>query len=79
MHLPTVSGTVLRAGHPVAWLLAGLAAVVIAFGMVAYVLRRRRRVLRFDASLAEVPVRIDGAGEGVCRRIPRGGRGQPAR
>jgi len=59
LKLPTISGTVLRAGHPMAWLFAGIAAVVLAFLAVGFVLRRLRRVLRFDPALAEIPVHID--------------------
>ena len=57
--LPTVSGTVLRAGHPLLWLLVGVAALLASGGFVGLVLRRRRRVLRSDPALADVPVRID--------------------
>ncbi|MCW2494280.1 alpha/beta fold hydrolase [Jatrophihabitans sp.] len=80
--VPTVSGKILRAGHPLAWLLVGLLACLLAGVGVALVLRRRRRVLRFDPALADVPVRIDGlvkeyaggyrAVDGVSLSVERG-------
>jgi ABC-2 type transport system ATP-binding protein len=82
VRVPTISGTVLRAGHPAAWLFAGIGACVLAFAGVSFELRRRRRVLRFDPSLADVPVRIDGlvkeyaggyrAVDGVSLTVERG-------
>jgi ABC-2 type transport system ATP-binding protein len=59
LQLPTVAGTVLRAGHPLAWLIVGLLVCLLAAAVVAFVLRRRRRVLRFLPELADVPVRIE--------------------
>ena len=80
--LPTISGKVLRAGHPLAWLLIGVAVCVLAAAGVSIELRRRRRVLRFAPELAEVPVQITGlvkeyaggyrAVDGVTLTVERG-------
>jgi len=56
--LPTTSGAIIRAGHPGAWLLVGAGLCVLCALGVAVELRRRRRVLRPDPSLADVPVAI---------------------
>jgi ABC-2 type transport system ATP-binding protein len=58
--IPTAVGHVVRAGHPMAWLLAGIAVCVLAAVAVMAVLARRRRALRADPDLAEVPISIAG-------------------
>ena len=80
--VPTVSGTVLRAGHPVAWLLVGVGACLVVGLGVSVELRRRRRVLKYVPDLAGVPVQITGlvkeyaggyrAVDGVTLRVERG-------
>jgi ABC-2 type transport system ATP-binding protein len=57
----TVSATVLRAGHPVAWLIVGglTAAVLAAAGTLAAVWTRRRSA-RPDPTLAGVPIAVSG-------------------
>ena len=58
--VPRGMGTVVRAGHPMAWLITGLAVAAALLLGVAAVLRARRRVLRRRPELADVPVSIDG-------------------
>ncbi|MBE7189292.1 alpha/beta fold hydrolase, partial [Jatrophihabitans endophyticus] len=80
--VPTLSGTAISAGHPVLWLVVGVIAVVVVALAVGLVLLRRRRVLRPDPSLADVPVSIAGlvkeyrggyrAVDGVSFRVERG-------
>ena len=56
--VPTVQGTVLRSGHPMAWLLTGVVvAVLLAVGVTAELRRRRRRLLR-RPDLGDVPVTV---------------------
>lgn len=57
--VPTIDATVLRSGHPLAWLLVGLAVVALAILGVAFELRRRRRVVKPRPELCDVPVNID--------------------
>ena len=78
----TIDGRIVRTGAPWAWLVTGLAAmlVVILLGLVAALRRRRRRTV--DADLSQVPVDIedlvkdygDGyrAVDGVSFRVHRG-------
>jgi ABC-2 type transport system ATP-binding protein len=56
----TAAGHVVHPGHPAAWLVAGVAACVLAGAGVGLVLVRRRRALRPDPDLACVPVCIAG-------------------
>jgi ABC-2 type transport system ATP-binding protein len=80
--VPTVHGQVLRSGHPAAWLIAGVAAMVLLAAGVAVRLRLRRRSLRPIPGLAGVPVAVtdlvkeygDGyrAVDGVSFRVERG-------
>ncbi len=81
--LQTVDGTVLRAGHPFAWLVVGLAVALLVALLVAVALRRRRRAAgRPDPTLADVPIAVldvvkeyaDGyrAVDGVSFRVERG-------
>ena len=78
----TIDGRIVRTGAPWAWLVTGLAAmlIVILGGLVAALRRRRRRTV--DAELSQVPVDIedlikdygDGyrAVDGVSFRVHRG-------
>jgi ABC-2 type transport system ATP-binding protein len=80
--LPTVSGRVILAGHPLAWLLVGVGVGLLAVGGVSFELRRRRRVVHYEADYADIPVVIDGlikeyaggyrAVDGVSLRVERG-------
>ncbi len=56
--ISTLAGTPINPGHPVAWLLVGGAVSLLIGGAVAFVIIRRRLVLKADASLADVPVSI---------------------
>jgi ABC-2 type transport system ATP-binding protein len=56
--VPTVSGSPINAGHPVAWLVVGGAIFAVIMLAVAAVLIRRRLVLKPAAELAAVPVSI---------------------
>jgi ABC-2 type transport system ATP-binding protein len=56
--VPTASGSAVDAGHPVAWLLVGGAVCLVIGAAVAFVIIRRRLVLKSDPSLADVPVSI---------------------
>jgi ABC-2 type transport system ATP-binding protein len=56
--VPTTSGKVIRAGHPERWLIVGVAICLLCALGVAIELRRRRRVVKPDASLSDVPVSI---------------------
>ena len=80
--VPVQAGTIVRTGHPLAWLLSGIAAallVVVAWSSLA--LRRRSRRVT-DQSLVDVPVSVDGlvkeyadgyrAVDGVTFRVERG-------
>ncbi len=60
LELPTTSGTPISAGHPMSWLIVGVLACLLVAGAVAFVIVRRRRVLRPRPDLADVPVSIDG-------------------
>jgi ABC-2 type transport system ATP-binding protein len=57
--VPTVDAKVIRSGHPLAWLIVGLAVALAAMLGVGMVIRRRRRVLKPRPDLADVPVSID--------------------
>ena len=56
--VPTSSGTSLSAGHPGAWLIVAAAVCLLIGAAVAFVIVRRRRVLRPMPELADVPVQI---------------------
>jgi ABC-2 type transport system ATP-binding protein len=56
--LPTVQGEVIRSGHPMAWLVVGVLAMLAVAFAVALVLRRRRRAGADIAELAAVPVSV---------------------
>jgi ABC-2 type transport system ATP-binding protein len=56
--IPTASGTPINAGHPVAWLFVGGGVSLVIGCAVAFVIIRRRLVLKPDAGLADVPVSI---------------------
>jgi ABC-2 type transport system ATP-binding protein len=58
--VPTTSGTPISAGHPMSWLIVGVLACVLVGLAVAFVIFRRRRVLRPRPDLADVPVSIEG-------------------
>jgi len=58
--VPTASGTAINPGHPVVWLLAGLALLLLMILIVTGVLVRRRLARRSVAELAEIPVAISG-------------------
>ncbi|HSY15375.1 MAG TPA: alpha/beta fold hydrolase [Jatrophihabitantaceae bacterium] len=58
--VPTVDATVIRAGHPVGWLLAGLLVIVAVLGIGLLRGLRRRRALEVVAELADVPVSVEG-------------------
>jgi ABC-2 type transport system ATP-binding protein len=80
--VPTISGSAVRTGSPVRWLLVGLAVCVLCGVGVAVELRRWRRVVKPDPSLAGVPVAVAGlvkeyaggyrAVDGVSFRVERG-------
>jgi ABC-2 type transport system ATP-binding protein len=57
--IPTTEARTLREGHPLAWLIAGLAVVLAALLAVGSVIRRRRHVLAPRPELADVPVSIE--------------------
>jgi ABC-2 type transport system ATP-binding protein len=57
--VPTGSGTAIRAGHPVAWLIVGGIVCLLIGGAVGFVILRRRMVLKPRPDLAEVPVSIE--------------------
>ncbi len=58
--IPTLDGRVVTTGHPMAWLITGVATCLAVLLGVSLELRRRRRVVRPDPSLAEVPISIRG-------------------
>jgi ABC-2 type transport system ATP-binding protein len=58
--VPTVSGTVVTAGNAAAWLITGIVVCLLVALLVTLELRRRRRVVRPDPDLADVPVSIRG-------------------
>ena len=57
--IPIGSGTPIAAGHPVAWLIVGGLVAVLILGSVAFVVIRRRLVLKSVPELADVPVSIE--------------------
>ncbi|MDT4936003.1 MAG: type transport system ATP-binding protein, partial [Pseudonocardiales bacterium] len=58
--IPTASGRVLHPGNPVAWLVAGLATILLLGAGVPLIIARRRRTLRVLPELAGVPISISG-------------------
>jgi ABC-2 type transport system ATP-binding protein len=58
--IPTVSGKVVTTGNPAAWLITGVGACLLLALLVALELRRRRRIVKPDPDLADVPVSIRG-------------------
>jgi ABC-2 type transport system ATP-binding protein len=56
--VPTVDAEVIRTGHPLGWLMAGIGISLLCLVGVAFELRRRRRIVKPDPSLADVPVAI---------------------
>jgi ABC-2 type transport system ATP-binding protein len=78
----TVDGHTVRPGRPLAWLITGVVAVLLAMASVAWWARRRRRASKPDPELAEVPIAIDDlvkeygdgyrAVDGVTFRVERG-------
>jgi ABC-2 type transport system ATP-binding protein len=57
--IPTGSGTAISAGHPVTWLIVGGLVCLLIGGAVAFVIIRRRLVLKSVPELAAVPVSIE--------------------
>ncbi|HEV7203901.1 MAG TPA: alpha/beta fold hydrolase [Jatrophihabitans sp.] len=58
--LPTVSGSPISAGHPLAWLIVGLLALLLVGGVVGGIIVRRRLVLKTVPELANTPISIEG-------------------
>ncbi|MGH8963347.1 MAG: alpha/beta fold hydrolase [Jatrophihabitantaceae bacterium] len=58
LSVPTVSGSLNRAGTPLAWLITGIAVALVIVAGVWLVLLRRRRSLHHDPELTGVPVVI---------------------
>jgi ABC-2 type transport system ATP-binding protein len=56
--IPTASGTPIGAGHPLDWLIIGLAICALVGGAVTAVIVRRRLILKRDEESADVPVVI---------------------
>jgi ABC-2 type transport system ATP-binding protein len=58
LSVPTVHGMVVRAGHPLAWLVVGLivAALVLTVGLIAAI--RRRGAAAIDPTLTQTPIAI---------------------
>lgn len=57
--VPTETGIVIRSGHPMAWLIVGVAAIVILAIAVSLLIRRRRRIFTRRPDLVDVPVHIE--------------------
>jgi ABC-2 type transport system ATP-binding protein len=57
--VPTASGKAISAGHPVAWLIVGALVCLIIGLSVAFVILRRRLMLKTDPDLVDVPVSIE--------------------
>jgi len=57
--IPVGSGSAIAAGHPLAWLFFGLIVCAVVGLSVAFVIIRRRLVLKPVPSLADVPVSIE--------------------
>ncbi|MGN6609322.1 MAG: alpha/beta fold hydrolase [Jatrophihabitans sp.] len=80
--VPTTDAKVIRTGHPLVWLLVGALVALVCLLVVAFELRRRRRIVKPDASLREVPVAINGlvkeyaggyrAVDGISFQVQRG-------
>ncbi|MEP6598374.1 MAG: alpha/beta fold hydrolase [Actinomycetota bacterium] len=80
--LPTVTGTIVRAGHPLDWLITGLAVIAAVVAVLALGALRRRRAGGFDPALRDVPIAVtdlvkeysDGyrAVDGVTFRVEQG-------
>ncbi|WP_375488736.1 alpha/beta fold hydrolase [uncultured Jatrophihabitans sp.] len=58
--VPTTRGTAIGGGHPFGWLIVGGALAVLVIAGVAFVVLRRRRILKPRADLADVPVAVEG-------------------
>jgi ABC-2 type transport system ATP-binding protein len=56
--IPVGSGTAIAAGHPMAWLIVGALVCLLIGGAVAFVIIRRRLILKSVPELADVPVSI---------------------
>ncbi|MEO6887276.1 MAG: alpha/beta fold hydrolase [Jatrophihabitantaceae bacterium] len=56
--VPTVTGSIVHVGTPIAWLITGIATALLIGSGVWLLLRRRRLALHADASLATVPIVI---------------------
>ncbi|HEX3336366.1 MAG TPA: ATP-binding cassette domain-containing protein [Jatrophihabitans sp.] len=56
--VPTTSGQAISAGHPIAWLIAGIVVLGLIGGAVGFVIARRRRILKPVPELFDVPVTI---------------------
>ena len=80
--VPVQAGQIVRTGHPVAWLLAGVGAVLLVMlAWTIHTLRRRARRVT-DPALVDVPIAVDGlvkeygdgyrAVDGVTFRVERG-------
>jgi ABC-2 type transport system ATP-binding protein len=80
--IPTVSGRVIRVGHPLVWLIIGLGVCLLAYVGVSFELRRRRRDVHYVEGFADIPVVIDSlvkeyaggyrAVDGVSLQVERG-------
>ena len=82
VRVPVQSGAILKSGHPLTWLLVGIAvAVLVALAWTVHSLRRRARRVT-DPALVDVPVAVEGlvkeygdgyrAVDGVTFRVERG-------
>jgi len=58
--VPVQNGAIVRSGDPLAWLLVGAGVAVAVAGAWTVTAWRRRSRRRIDASLADVPVAVDG-------------------
>jgi ABC-2 type transport system ATP-binding protein len=56
--IPTVTGRVVHAGNPAAWVYVGAGVAALIAAAVALLLARRRRVAHPDPQLADVPIAI---------------------
>ncbi|WP_460606371.1 ATP-binding cassette domain-containing protein [Jatrophihabitans fulvus] len=79
---PTLDGSTVSGGFPLGWLLAGFAACLLVAAAVGAVFVRRRRTLKPDPSLKDVPVSVRGlvkeyaggyrAVDGISFRVEKG-------